>query len=62
MKLVTLCGIELKSFIKIPSTVSAWKQIARDFETRWNFPNIIGAIDGKHVHIFAPAGQALSFF
>ena len=48
--------------IRTPSTVSDWKNIARGFEERWNFPNMIGAIDGKHVQMFAPAGQASSFF
>lgn len=48
--------------IRTPSTAHAWKKIAKDFEDRWNFPNMVGAIDGKHVQMFAPAGQASSFF
>ncbi|KAF0715920.1 protein ALP1-like [Aphis craccivora] len=28
-----------------------WKSIAQKFETRANFPNCIGAVDGKHVRI-----------
>ena len=32
--------------IRTTSTASAWKKIARDFEDRWNFHNMIGAIDG----------------
>ena len=39
-----------------------WKSIADEFYERWNFPNCIGAIDGKHVMIQCPkfTGQALA--
>lgn len=32
-----------------PPTVQTWAKIAEDFENKWDFPNCIGAIDGKHV-------------
>ncbi|CAI6368596.1 unnamed protein product [Macrosiphum euphorbiae] len=31
-----------------------WKSISQKFETRANFPNCIGAVDGKHVRIVHP--------
>ncbi|XP_046855143.1 uncharacterized protein LOC124448176 [Xenia sp. Carnegie-2017] len=42
-------------FMKTPCTESDWKKVSKDFEDRWNFPNMLGAIDGKHVQMFAPA-------
>lgn len=28
-----------------------WLEIAEGFNKRWNFPNCIGAVDGKHIRI-----------
>jgi hypothetical protein len=32
-------------------TKDNWMNIANDFYLRMQFPNCIGAVDGKHVHI-----------
>lgn len=50
--------------IAIPSSRSEeeWKQIAEEYFLKWNFPNCLGALDGKHVHIFAPNKSGSFYF
>lgn len=51
-----------KGYICPPKTEKEWKKIAKEFADRWNFPNAVGAIDGKHVVIQAPHRSGSSFF
>nr|XP_039249583.1 protein ANTAGONIST OF LIKE HETEROCHROMATIN PROTEIN 1-like isoform X3 [Styela clava]XP_039249584.1 protein ANTAGONIST OF LIKE HETEROCHROMATIN PROTEIN 1-like isoform X3 [Styela clava] len=48
--------------MQCPSTQAAWTTIGNDFEARWQFPNCLGAIDGKHVIIQAPNNSGSMFF
>ena len=40
--------------VRQPTTADEWRVITDKFATRWNFPNTIGAIDGKHIAMKAP--------
>ena len=60
----TVCGIIKETcaaiwealrvdYVKFPRNEDAWRTIAAEFERKWNFPNCVGAIDGKHVALQA---------
>jgi hypothetical protein len=41
---------------QFPSTEREWIAIADEFEEKWQFPNCLGAVDGKHIKIVPPKG------
>uniref|UniRef100_A0A915CXC5 DDE Tnp4 domain-containing protein n=1 Tax=Ditylenchus dipsaci TaxID=166011 RepID=A0A915CXC5_9BILA len=41
-------------YLQVPATEEEWIDIAAKFFSRWNCPNTLGAIDGKHVLIKRP--------
>lgn len=48
-------------FLK-PKTTNELLDISLEFKKKWNFPNVVGAIDGKHVRIKSPANSTSVFF
>ena len=49
-------------YVVMPSTEDQWRNIALDFERRWNYPHCVGAIDGKHVVMQCPANSGSVYF
>ena len=48
-------------YLPVPSEIE-WHSIAGEFFPRWNFPNCIGAIDGKHTMIQCPVNCGSLFY
>ena len=49
-------------FLCAPKTSEEWKKISDGFATTWNFPHCVGAIDGKHIAIQAPANCGSQYY
>lgn len=43
-------------------TEQHWLQHAEKFDKIWNFPNCVGAVDGKHVQLCCPPKSGTTFF
>lgn len=39
-----------------------WAKVAEEFYLRWQFPNCVGAVDGKHIKIRCPPNSGSNFF
>lgn len=51
-----------KTYLKTPSTESEWVSVAKRFESCWNFPNGLGAIDGKRIIIQQPCKSGSHYY
>lgn len=43
-----------KEYLKTLDKAASWLEISEKFSQRWNYPNTIGAIDGKHIVLQQP--------
>ncbi|XP_064094448.1 uncharacterized protein LOC135206898 [Macrobrachium nipponense] len=49
-------------YLKLPSTPEEWNEVALHYFQQWNFPNCIGALDGKRVLIAKPPHSGSEFY
>ncbi|CAF4948165.1 unnamed protein product [Pieris macdunnoughi] len=47
---------------EIPGNETEWKEIAEEFETKWNFSHCVGSCDGKHIAIEKPHESGPFFY
>ncbi|XP_035917738.1 uncharacterized protein LOC118515144 [Anopheles stephensi] len=52
----------LKDYMQLPRNQTEWLNVSKDFNNKWQFPNCLGAADGKHVRIIPPSGSGSQYF
>ncbi|XP_069616234.1 uncharacterized protein [Ranitomeya imitator] len=57
----TLWNVLRDEFIPLP-TLDKWLEIAEKFWSICDFPNCLGAVDGKHIRIIKPARTGSEYF
>ncbi|KAK2578332.1 hypothetical protein KPH14_012633 [Odynerus spinipes] len=53
--------IHLSAAFDLPRSSHEWIKIAEEFNSTWNFPHCLGALDGKHVVIQSPVHSGSEF-
>ena len=48
--------------MKLPENAEDWREITDGWMNRWNFPHVIGAIDGKHIACRCPPGTGSTYY
>lgn len=46
----------------MPQIPAEWDEVAHEYWARWNFPNCIGALDGKHIAIIEPLDAGSHYY
>ncbi|XP_033971401.1 uncharacterized protein LOC117470684 [Trematomus bernacchii] len=54
--------VSKEKYLKCPDTVEEWQQVADGFQAQWDFPNCLGALDGKHINIRPPPRTGSTYY
>lgn len=57
-----ICSVMQPLYLPVPTTHDQWKTIADGFNDIWNFPNCVGAVDGKHIIVRCPPNSGSENF
>ena len=57
-----ICSEYVDEVMKAPSRSEEWTHLAEGFLKKWNFPNCVAAIDGKHIAIRKPPSSGSLYF
>jgi hypothetical protein len=49
-------------FLQCPRTQDAWQEVINGFWERWQMPNTVGALDGKHIVLRKPLNSGSTYF
>ena len=44
------------------TTEEGWRQLSDDWYQRWNFPHVVGSVDGKHMACKAPPNSGSEYY
>ena len=57
-----IIGSFMEEYMSLPDSKEKWLSVAKKFEEKWQFPNCIGAIDGKHVSLINLFNSGSTYF
>ena len=55
-------SFHLSKYLAVPSATEEWLAISERFFERWDYPNRIGAVDGKHIPMQPPPGSGSEYY
>lgn len=53
---------KLTPIVMVKPSETKWREVQEGFNSKWNFPHCVGALDGKHVMIEAPPNSGSLYF
>lgn len=50
------------SIILASKNSERWSAVSKGFESKWNSPHCVGAVDGKHIAVQKPKGSDSQYY